>query len=231
MDVTGKHLTEPLIRAWALRKMQEGKEYESRELIEMVTKAHQLAGGLSPSIPFLLLKKRFEAALSGLVEEGWAVEQGWEAPSWILCMTPDGVPSYQEEWYAQEAEVTIGRGPESVYGWYLPTYRELAERKGEDSFPVKVGQTTNPNPYRRIFQHTGTVPEQPKLGFVLKTDNANNWEKWLHSKLRLHKRHIATARGREWFQTTPKELGEIVTAEMVALAKKQSALAKEEGLF
>jgi len=184
MDITGKHLTDPILRGWLLALIKE-EDYTLPELIELVTDAHEKAGGIKPTIPVELLEQRFHAALDLLTAEGWIGNgQNWDEASWTLLVGPPedaDLPMLQEKKARKEgeAEITIGEGLESVYGWYLPAYRELAALKGETHFPMKVG-TTTAKPFRRMQAHIGTAPEKPVLGFVWKIKHAQVLEKWLH---------------------------------------------------
>ena len=163
-----------------------------------------------------------ELTTEGLMEE---VREGW----WRGLVDPDGLPTYEAAQAATEAtaEISIGEGPESVYGWYLPTYRALATLKEEDRFPMKVG-TTTANPSKRMRVHIGTAPEKPKLGFVWKIKHAAVLEKWLHLELDQRGHHIDEALGTEWFRTTPQELYEIVK-EMAAKMMGQEDGSSPEG--
>jgi len=164
------------------------------------------------------LKPVFQNVLNELREEGLVEED--ENGYWRGLPKLFSLPTYEEA--EATAEVILGKGPQSVYGWYFPAYRELATLKGEARFPIKVG-TTKAEPFKRIKSHIGTAPEKPVLGFLLKTDHAELMEKWLHSQLRQRGQHMPDALGNEWFLTTPEELRQTVGA----MAAKMAPLAEE----
>ena len=238
MDVTGKHLADAILRYWLRALMEEGCDYETPELVKMVTDAHLKAGGLPPTLPNELLTQRFEAALWSLQDEGWVTHspyvegEGMDGEvveieeSWASVFGPpeedEDLPTLPEKKALKEgeAEVIIGEGPECVYGWYLPAYRELATLKGESRFPLKVG-TTIDKPFKRMRSHIGTAPEKPVLGFVWKIKHAYLLEKWMHVELAQRKQHLPDALGDEWFLTTPEELREIVQEMAAKMTKKE----------
>ena len=56
----------------------------------------------------------------------------------------------------------IGSGNNSVYVYYYPAYRELAESRGEETWPCKIGHSEYQNPIHRIYEQQGTgMPEKP----------------------------------------------------------------------
>ncbi len=226
MDVTGHYLTEPIICYWVLKIMKPGGGYRLDYLIDMVEHAHHSIGGRKSTATRGQMVDRFLRALDDLrkhelveYEEG---EHSWSV--WRTSVDRDSLLTFLEAKAAKEApaEIIIGDGEQSVYGWYLPTYRILAKIRGEEHWPVKVGTTAKIAPHKRVITHIGTAPEQPVLGFVLKTDRAELMEKWLHIELTLRKRHIPDALGKEWFLTNPEELRRIVTTKMANLAREGS---------
>ena len=74
---------------------------------------------------------------------------------------------------------------------------------------MKIGRTGG-DAQNRMNESSGYLSERPILGFELKTDDAENWEKLLHGMLHLAGRHMPEAVGTEWFFTNPDELSEIV---------------------
>ena len=230
MEVTGKALSDPLLRGWLLELMKPDRLYDINELVSLVTQAHEKAGGHKSTFTPEEMRMRFYGVLSDLYHapEACVSQEGWEEGKEqyrLIVFGSDALPTFEKAKATHEAtaEVTLGEGEQSVYGWYLPTYRELAELKGEAHFPVKVGRTTKAVPYHRLTAHLGTSPEKPKLGFLWRTDNAELWEKVLHIKLRQRGQHMTEALGNEWFWTNPQELREIVRA----MAAKMAPLARE----
>ena len=142
-----------------------------------------------------------ELTHEGLMEE---VKPGW----WLGAAGPDDLPTYEELLVPRGAEeiITWGDGPQSVYAWYLPNDKELAELKGERTYAMKVGRTTR-HPQGRMRRYAST---RPKLGFHYRTHDATNWEKLLHAYFHIQGRHLPEGDGREWFRTSPEELETIV---------------------
>lgn len=109
-----------------------------------------------------------------------------------------------------KAEHIIGDGPECVYVYYYPAYKELAKLKGKSSWPCKIGRTTGMVTGRLQSQGTG-MPERPRLSIVFKTVNSEAWEKLLHDMLKVvFPKHISEAPGQEWFDTTPEKILEMI---------------------
>ncbi len=127
-----------------------------------------------------------------------------------------------EEEAALDAEVIVGDGAETIYGWYIPACRALAELKGESRFPVKVGRTIR-NPLQRIRESGGMAPEMAVLGFVARVDDAGNWERWIHAELGFFALKIETAVGNDWYRTSPEELGSLVSAKLATIEAAQRA--------
>ncbi|MYF37529.1 MAG: GIY-YIG nuclease family protein [Gammaproteobacteria bacterium] len=100
--------------------------------------------------------------------------------------------------------ITVGKGGEAIYAWYLPQYL-----KDVGHFPMKIGKTSS-SVEVRITEQVGYLPEKPVIGFVLCTDHSNEWERLLHTVLKLMHRSCPSAVGTEWYETTPEELAEIV---------------------
>ncbi len=103
------------------------------------------------------------------------------------------------------AEHVIGDGPESVYVYYYPAYKNLAKLLGNSSWPCKIGRTVGRVSERVIGQGTA-LPERPRLTIVWKTDRSEVWEKVLHNLLKSYGQDIPEAPGKEWFITTPEEI-------------------------
>ena len=170
-----------------------------------------LFDGPFASVEDPLFREYLRNILDDLGEKGFVQEV--ETGFWLLRFHPAYIPTYEQlrELREDEAEIPLGNGRYSVYGWYLLAYRELADLRGEDRFPMKVG-TTHTEPWKRAKRHIGTAPEHPIMGFLLKTNrkDAEIVEGWLHSELKLRNRHIPQAFGIEWFMTSPEELRDIV---------------------
>ena len=105
---------------------------------------------------------------------------------------------------------TIGEGSGSVYLYYYPSNRDIANRDGTSIWRCNIG-FTNGDPYKRIEDQTkGTgIAEKPIIGLIIKTDKAQADEALIHTILKRRSRHIMDAGGKEWFMTSPSEAKEI----------------------
>ena len=106
-------------------------------------------------------------------------------------------------------ERIIGPGKGSVYLYYYPQYQESAESKGEKIWACKIGRTIHGEADTRITPQATGLPESPKIGLHIKTDNYVKIEGIIHDILKVRGKHIEEAPGREWFLTSPSEVEEI----------------------
>ena len=212
MQVKGKALTGPLVKGWLLELMQAGKDYTADELYDLVTQSHAEAGGNpSRSTTERTRKQQVFSALADLRKIGqihqpqygfWAM--GATEGAEEISTAEDAEQSAQAQ-----AEIMVGEGPQVVYGWYLPAYKELASIKGHNTWPMKVGRTSSGDPENRMNIN---APERPRQGFVARVNNSGNWERMFHSFLDEKGRHLPDAMGTEWFMTNPEELRTIYHA-------------------
>lgn len=221
-------LTPEVMRAHALAIMSENKWYPSTELYGLVKETHDKMGG-APS-QNTNPQHTFTTALKVLREK-----QQLESRS-----NPDGtlefkrvsgadpIPSLAdvERGLEQGAELSIGDGPEHLYGWYLPAYRELATLKGSPRSPITIGRTVR-NPEERINDSAGLAPEHPKLGILVKVANAQEWEPYLQATLTLEGHRLTGAKGTEWFDTTLEDVQELVETEMARIGEKNHENAED----
>lgn len=70
----------------------------------------------------------------------------------------------------------------------------------------------------RMAAHRTALPERPRVGLVLRSDNAAVLEKILHGILTLRGHRHDEASGSEWFVTNPEEIEAIYDAIMGAHA-------------
>jgi T5orf172 domain len=103
------------------------------------------------------------------------------------------------------ARIELGEGDQLVYCFYLPTYRNQAEREGHDRWPVKIGMTTGPLT-TRIAAQTTALPEPPTVAVIIRTHDADLLEKAIQSVLSYRDRWISEAGGAEWYLTNPEEI-------------------------
>lgn len=104
----------------------------------------------------------------------------------------------------------IGEGNESVYLYYLPTYKRDAESKGLDHWPCNIGYTTDSAEKRVASQIGDQLPEKAILSLVIQTHDCKALEKRIHAELKRRERWIgADTVGTEWFSTNPTEVENI----------------------
>lgn len=109
----------------------------------------------------------------------------------------------------QDTYKTIGTGDESVYMYYFSSDKELAELKGNNVYPCKIGKS-NGDPVNRIMAQLGTSNhEMPILAFVMQTDSSSVLENVLQGILRLQNKMISGGVGKEWFMTSPEQIEDI----------------------
>ena len=105
-----------------------------------------------------------------------------------------------------EPEKIIGSGRQSVYLYYYPAYQRLAELQGEEVWACKIGKARN-DPLIRISSQTRTaLPEYPKVGLIIKTNEFALMETTIQNILKLQGKHMQNAPGTEWFLTSPSEV-------------------------
>ena len=90
-----------------------------------------------------------------------------------------------------------------VYIYYYPSYKELAELKGEDRGPCKIGRTHTENPQDRIQGQVTAMPEKPTTAVVMWTENPRELEENIQGILKEKDMHIQDAPGNEWFLISP----------------------------
>lgn len=210
-------LTSGIARPLVLEIFEGQGPKKNAEIKTKVEDLHCQRGGKRPTRDHNWVKK----TLGTLQEEGKArlIGRG-SAAHWIVG--PNRVGSAKKSEIETEpeleietvpepeiAEHVIGDGPESVYVFYYPAYKELAKLKGEFNWPCKIGSTAGRATER--IQGQGTpMPEKPSLAIVFKTDKAEAWEKALQNTLKATGKHMPEAPGQEWFVTTPEKILKLI---------------------
>lgn len=98
----------------------------------------------------------------------------------------------------------IGEGTESVYVYYAPYMKELAELKGQQTWLCKIGRTSGLATDRIYAQGVRTsMMAEPVVGLVIKTNHSVLIEKTLHCVLTYFKCWSTGCPGDEWFITNP----------------------------
>ncbi len=209
MAITGAKLTADLIRSYVSSILDDGKEWLVDDLLNAVNDRHEDQGGQPSNVS--RPRDQLRKAIKPLVDKGQLVLVAEDIYKRAVGAPEPVAEAEAESAAVAGAEIKIGDGQETIYGWYFPAYRKLAEMKGENRFPIKVGKTVR-NAENRLRESGGMAPEMPVLGFVLKVDDASMWESLMHNHLKMRGRHISTASGAEWFNTYPDELRSLYEA-------------------
>jgi hypothetical protein len=181
-----------------------GKSAHRKKISEKVLDTHikrkgKLPKAISTNPVYLALSKLKKESLATPLGKGiWAiVEEN------VLFLKEDGVQ------LSFDFEAVIGEGANSVYVYYYPIYRLYAESQDIDIWACKVGHTKS-DPHKRIKSQSSTaMPEPPKVGLVIKTDEPEVLENVLHNILKLKGKFMKDAPGKEWFITSPSEVQQI----------------------
>ncbi|MFD1210748.1 GIY-YIG nuclease family protein [Arthrobacter sp. GCM10027362] len=199
-DLARNLVQEPVFRRSALGKLRD----------------YHLAKGGAPTetdIRTLIKKAVIILAHRGLLEPagkpGW---WRWRAGVSILAgpQPSPGVLAGGELEVAQEG-TSEGQGSGCVYVYYFPSYKDLALRKQEARWPVKVGMTSTGNSCIRVFNQQGTaMPEAPVVAYIRLTDTPRKLEQGLHAILHCRGQQLVDAPGAEWFLSSPDEIKQIV---------------------
>lgn len=101
------------------------------------------------------------------------------------------------------APVTLGTGPESVYLYFDPMERALAQAHGWPHWRCKLGHTSKGVPARLLDQKTVTAFAYPPVWALwFRSHNARGLEEQLQEQLT----PVEGALGCEWFWTTPSDV-------------------------
>lgn len=205
-DLARNLVQEPVFRRTALGKIRE----------------YHLARGGAPTetdIMTLIKKAVTILARAGLLEGAgkpgwWRWQTGANVPA-RLQIGPGSWPTSGffagSELEAANEGTGEGQGSGRVYVYYFPTYKELAIRKREARWPVKVGMTCTGNSSIRVLNQQGTaMPETPVVGYECLTNTPRKLEQGLHAILHCRGQQLVDAPGTEWFLSSPDEIKEIV---------------------
>ncbi len=213
-------LTRPIARELIIEKFS-GETAERQEIIETIVKIHCDRGGSRPRGQTVGV---FKKALADMKSKGraenvslgiWRIVPSPGSPETEAVESVEPPPvsdvdeTIQHEQHDSPDEKSVGSGKGSVYLYYYPAYRQLAELKGKSSWPCKVGQSKH-DPVSRVESQAATaMPEKPKIALTIKTDKPSELEKAIHRFLARDDKQMKEAPGAEWFVTSPSEVEEI----------------------
>ena len=200
-----EYVEKPLTPGIAKKLIQElfgGQTVQKQEVMRIVDETHRERGGLPSRAQF---NNPVTLALYNMRREGQASNPG-PGDNWLIPPSTQDDDSVNSEPDNLEPEKIIGSGRQSVYLYYYPAYQRLAELQGEEVWACKIGKARN-DPLIRISSQTRTaLPEYPKVGLIIKTNEFALMETTIQNILKLQGKHMQNAPGTEWFLTSPNEV-------------------------
>lgn len=197
------------------RQLRKGPVFRRSELIGVVEQYHSDNGGAAARS----LTSATKQALRKLVDAG-LLEPAGAYGYWRWITPPDadveenGISSNDdetEELDLADDTVVEGTGSGSVYVYYFPSYRLLAEFRRDERWPVKIGMTTLGDAKIRISDQQGTaMPERPVVAYVRRSNAPFKLERLVHAVLFCRGRQLDDAPGSEWFSSSPEEVKSII---------------------
>ncbi|WP_336700113.1 GIY-YIG nuclease family protein [Pantoea dispersa] len=192
----GHHLT-PTSFAKAAIKVCANMKIKREDVIKLVLEYHLANGGTEGSTN---LKSTAKKANNLLISQG-KLKNSDVYGIWDFSDTGDVVTFH--------ASLSSDK-KNFVYAYYLPSYQELAQLKGQPKWPIKIGRTAISVEERVSNQAATAVPEIPKMIFEIECEDGHKLEKAIHSILDYRSQRQDNALGIEWFNTNPSELAEIL---------------------
>lgn len=198
-----KHVEKTLTPGIAVELIQElfaGQTVQKQEIVRVVDETHLERDGKPP---IAKIHHPVTMALSKMKRKGQVDNPRYG--QWSILST------IQEEDSSEnvEPEKIIGSGKQSVYLYYYSAYKRLAEFQSEEVWACKIGKSRY-DPIGRISSQTRTaLPEYPKVGLIIKTDNLSLMERTIQNILRLQGKEKQDAPGNEWFITSPSEVEQV----------------------
>ena len=191
----------PKIAQHLIIELFAGRTVQKQEIMSAVDETHREGGGLPSRAQF---NHPVTLALYNMRREGRASNPS--RSNWLIRLSTQDDDSVNSEPDNLEPEKIIGSGKQSVYLYYYPAYQRLAELQGEEVWACKIGKARN-DPLIRISSQTRTaLPEYPKVGLIIKTDELNLMENTIQNILKLQGKQKQDAPGNEWFITSPGEV-------------------------
>ena len=197
----------PAIFQELLIQLFDGKQFSRQNAIDSITSYHIEHGGVLSKSTYVATFKKATQNLKdfGIENAGYGI--------WRLCYVKKQIEIENVENKKDNikilADKEIGVGENSVYIYYYDAYKKLAEAQGKNVWECKIGRTDVDSISRVIGQAGTCYPELPHIAIVFYCDDSHLLEKALHSVLKMKKRWIADAPGKEWFITSPEEVEKI----------------------
>lgn len=169
------------------------KRIKRDEVIRLVMEHHLANGGIQGSADIVGIAKKAKRIL---IQSGNMVASS-RYGLWDFCVT--GLDAI---YHAPPEKVKNN----FVYAYYFPAYKELAELKGESSWPIKIGLSTTTIEQRVMMQVGTALPERPVLLFEIECDDCAKLEKAIHAALDVKGFKMPESLGNEWFCVNQNEL-------------------------
>lgn len=202
----GLELT-PSVFADLLIQFFDGTQFDRRTAISDITNHHKTFGGvLKEDKNAISVFKHATRILKdcGIQNVGYGMWRLNYKKKELTIIEPQ-----MKEDISYTIEKELGKGKKSVYLYYYNAYKELARIKGMHSWECKIGRT-DVEPIQRIMGQAGTCyPELPHIALVMYCDDSSQLELAIHSILKVQKKNITSAPGKEWFITSPQEIEEM----------------------
>lgn len=204
---SGLPLTSSVARKVLLHLFDQNKQWQKKDLDSAVHKIHFGNGGVKGAQNTDRVVKK---SLSDLNED--KILENPALGIWrrirdssevvipeVVCESP--IDDALDEIEGPVPEKIIGVGSESVYLYFNPNDRELAQIKGKIKWECKIGRCNAENPLQRIMdQGTRTALSRlPIVGLVIQSEDSSALEKALHASLRLVECEVPDSPGSEWF--------------------------------
>jgi hypothetical protein len=213
-EAPGIPLMPSVARRIILELLEREGQWKRSDLAKAVAERHRESGGTPGTQSALAVVKkalqylRDDGAVENVAPGMWRKREieGDASDSGTLLPAQPVIP--EEEEYTLAPEKVIGEGSESVYLYFNPNDRRLAEAEGREVWECKIGRTTAGTVLERIMsQGTRTsLSHTPVIGLVIKTSDSAALEKALHASLRLADTEVADSPGTEWFLTCPERV-------------------------
>ena len=188
----GKPLTERIARELVIEIFAGETGVEKKQIKQAVDETHTSRGG----IPSTNEMHPVSSALNIMKKQGLANNP--IRGMWSILSNPDVHPN---DPFSSDAVRTLGSGNSSVYLYYYPAYRCLAEYEGKAFWACQIDKTGSQVPT--------AMPEPPEIRLIFKTDDSENLEQTLHNVLKFRGKYITGVPGGKWFLTSPSEVEEI----------------------
>jgi hypothetical protein len=216
---SGVPLTPGPAREIITELFKEKPQWTTAALIDQVPRKHCQQGGFDGKDS---IKNVVNKALGYLKEDGcvrrksygnWErIAEDLDAAADVLDLPaapPSAVILPQDK---IKIERTLGEGPESLYVYYYNTDRELADLKGQSTWPCKIGNAGHA--VERVLNQARTARHSlPVIALVIRSDDAEELERLIHRLFKRARLWIDNDYcGDEWFITNPEQVASCYSA-------------------